>query len=144
LLSTENNGTRLYDFDDQGKIIPKPVAVNEDLAPDTSTPVLVNGELFGCWNELACLDVNAELRPLWTADDEAFQDHVSMFGSADRILIVSARGELLLLDSAADQYRLISRLRLFDNDCEVLSHPALVGKRLYIRDTSAVCCVALQ
>ena len=36
LVSTENNGTRLYEFDESGRIKPEPVALNEDLIPDTS------------------------------------------------------------------------------------------------------------
>ena len=40
LVSTENNGTRLYEFDDNGLLKPKPVAVNRKLAPDTHTPIV--------------------------------------------------------------------------------------------------------
>ena len=47
LVSTENNGTRLYGFDGAGRILPKPLALNEDLAPDTSTPVVCDGLLLG-------------------------------------------------------------------------------------------------
>ena len=32
LVSSENNGTRLYAFDDQGKIVPEPIALNDELA----------------------------------------------------------------------------------------------------------------
>ena len=38
LVSSENNGTRLYDFDDCGVICQEPVAEHCDLAPDASTP----------------------------------------------------------------------------------------------------------
>ena len=144
LVTTENNGTRLYDFDRQGKIVAKPLALYEDLAPDSSTPVVVNGKVFGCWNNLFCLDLNTKLRPLWTAEDEAFDDYVAIIGGPDRILITSAQGELLLVDVAAERFKLAARLRVFDKDCEVLSHPALVGKRLYIRNASTICCVALE
>src|SRR5207253_2778936 len=44
LVTTENNGTRLYAFAD-GKIVPKPVAVNRKLAPDTHTPVVTAGRV---------------------------------------------------------------------------------------------------
>ena len=47
LLSTENNGTRLYAFDGDGRILSTPVAWNPSLAPDTSTPVAANGLVFG-------------------------------------------------------------------------------------------------
>ena len=35
VVSTENNGTRLYRFDDAGRVIPEPAAHYADLAPDT-------------------------------------------------------------------------------------------------------------
>ena len=144
LVTTENNGTRLYQFDRQGKILPEPVAENFDLAPDSSTPVVVDGKVFGCWGELYCLDLSSGLKALWTAEDEAFEDYVTIIGNRERLLITSARGELLLVGTGGDRYELISRLRVFGEDSEVLSHPALVGRRLYIRDGSAVCCVALD
>jgi len=144
LVTSENNGTRLYDFERQGKIIPKPVALYKDLAADSSTPLVVDGKVFGCWRQLACLDLNSGLRPLWTAEDEVFEDYVTLIGGPDRILITSARGELLLVGTTGERYELISRLPVFDKNCEVLSHPALGGKRLYIRDASTICCIALE
>ena len=39
LVATENNGARLYAFGPEGKIQPQPLAKNEDLCPDTSSPV---------------------------------------------------------------------------------------------------------
>ena len=46
MLASENNGTRIYDFDRDGSIRSKPIAANENLSPDSSTPVLVGGRLF--------------------------------------------------------------------------------------------------
>lgn len=144
LVATENNGTRLYDFDEQGKIIQRPVALYEDLAPDSSTPVVANDRIFGCFQRLMCLDVSSGLHAIWSAEDEAFEDYVSIIGGPKRILITSSRGELLLVSTEGNRYQLISRMAVFDDDSEVLSHPALAGKRLYIRSTTAVCCVSLQ
>jgi outer membrane protein assembly factor BamB len=144
LVSTENNGTRLYQFDDQGVIVPQPVASNADLAPDCTTPVVVNGKVYGCCGELFCLDLGHSLDTLWTGQDAAFEDYVSIVGNGSRLLITSAKGELLLARATAGRYDLISRLRLFGEDSEVLSHPAIVGHRLFIRDGSSVCCVSLD
>jgi outer membrane protein assembly factor BamB len=143
LVATENNGTRLYDFDREGKIIPQPLATFADLAPDSSSPVVVNGRVFGCRGELFCLEA-ADLKHLWSGMDKAFGEHVSLIGSRDRILIISARGELLLVSAGGKQFELISRLQIFDERSEVLSHPALVGNRLYLRDSTSVCCVLLD
>ena len=144
LVTTENNGTRLYAFDGRGAVVPKPVALNRDLAPDSSTPVVVDGKVFGCWGELFCLDLNSGLGAEWIAEDEAFEDYVSIIAGRQRILVTSAEGELLLVGIGRQKYELISRLRVFGEDSEVLSHPALAGKRLYIRDGSTICCVALE
>jgi outer membrane protein assembly factor BamB len=143
LLTSENNGTRLYGFDSQGKIVPEPEAENLDLAPDTSTPVVIDGKVFGCWTELFCLDLTDGLKAHWTAEDEAYEDYVSLIASRDRLLITTTQGELVLADTNAGQYKLVSRLRIFDDGSEVLSHPAIVGKHLYLRSATSVCCVLL-
>jgi ABC-type phosphate/phosphonate transport system substrate-binding protein/outer membrane protein assembly factor BamB len=144
LVSTENNGTRLYDFDSKGKIVPEPVATHEYLSPDTGTPVLIDGKVLGCWYDLYCLDLNSGLREQWIAEDEAFERDVTIIGGPDRILLTSSQGELLLIDTTESQYNLVSRLQVCDEDSDVLSHPALVGNRLYIRDTSTIYCVSLE
>ena len=51
---------------------------------------------------------------------------------------------VLLVDATAEQFKLVARMKVFEKDCEVLSHPALVGKRLYIRNATTICCVGLQ
>ncbi len=144
LVTTENNGTRLYEFDDQGKIIPIPIAQNMDLAPDSSTPVVIDGRVFGCWGDLFCLDLSDGLKPLWTAEDDLFTDYVSIIGDRERILVTGCQGEVLLISAAGEEYKPISRVRIFGKTSEVLSHPALVGNRLYIRGGAMICCVLLD
>jgi outer membrane protein assembly factor BamB len=141
-VSTENNGTRIYGFSEGGVINPKPLAWNDELAPDTHTPVAVNGRIFGVWNGLICLDAS-NLKTLWTADDGAFDDYATAIAAGDRLLVVSKHGELLLVDAAADRYRLVSRQKVFEDDSGVLSHPALVGRRLYLRGSDEIVCLDL-
>ena len=38
IVSTENNGTRVYDFNSDGTIIPEPIAQNAELAPIRTRP----------------------------------------------------------------------------------------------------------
>jgi outer membrane protein assembly factor BamB len=147
LVSTEHNGTRLYRFTDDGMIVPEPVASNRELAPDSHTPVAISGRLFGVWSGLRCLDA-ATLKPLWTADDDAFNNYATAIAGAtsaggNRVLVVSKHGELLLIDAAADTYRLLSRQMIFDDDSGVLSHPALVGQKLYLRGSDEIVCLDL-
>jgi hypothetical protein len=152
VVSTENNGTRLFTFADDGTIQQEPLAQHPYLAPDTTTPVAVAGKLFGsCGGELFCLDLehlpnepNGALRVLWTGEDDAYSDHVSIFGHPERILIASCDGQLLLVSTREDRYQLISRMRVFGEDCELLSHPALVGTRLVLRNGSHLVCLELR
>jgi outer membrane protein assembly factor BamB/ABC-type phosphate/phosphonate transport system substrate-binding protein len=144
LVSTENNGTRLYRFDNSGRIIPKPAAEFTDLAPTTATPVATQDRVFGAHSGLHCLDIRNGLKSVWHADVESLGEHASFIADNERVLVLTYGGELLLLDARADTCSIISRMRLFDDDVELYSHPALVGQRLYARGGSSVVCVDLS
>lgn len=142
IVASENNGTRLYRFNAAGKIVPKFEAEYFDLAPDTHSPVLAAGKLFGIWGRLYCLDA-ASLKELYTADDDAFDDYASLIASDDRLLALTERGELVLVDATAPQLKILSRLKLFDDATGVFAHPALVGDRLYVRGNDEIVCLRL-
>ena len=143
ILSTENNGTRLFEFDSEGRLIDEPVAVNEDLAPDTHTPIVVGDRLFGVWDELYCLDLKANLKAVWTGEAKTFHQYTSLIASENRLLAMGIHGELLLIDPTADQYRELSKVEIVEDDSGVFSHPAIVGDRLYVRTSSDMRCLAL-
>jgi len=144
LVATENNGTRLYGFGDDGKILPAPLAQYADLAPDTATPVATSGRVFGCHSGLHCLDLSDHLKPLWHEQSDALGEHAALFASPDRVLAVALSGELFLLSAGGGRCEVLSRLRLFEDDAEVYSHPALVNNHLYIRGSASICCVDLS
>lgn len=144
IVATENNGTRLYRFDDAGRIIPQSAAVYADLKPDTATPVVTGGRVFGAHRGLHCLDVRSGLKPLWHREDSALSDHAALLADDERVLVVTMGGELLLLDAKSERCSILSRLKLFADDLDVYSHPALVGTRLFVRGGSSVMCVDLQ
>jgi len=143
IAATENNGTRLYRFDESGRIIPKPAAEFADLSPDTVTPVVTCGRMFGAHRGLHCLDARQGLRPVWRREEQALDDYATLIADDERVLVITMGGELILLDARADECAVISRLRIFDGDVEMYSHPALVGTRLYARGGSSVVCVDL-
>jgi outer membrane protein assembly factor BamB len=143
IVSTENNGTRLYRFDEAGIIISKPAAEFANLSPTTASPVVTCGRVFGTHPGLCCLDVHNGLKPVWAQEVEELGDHAALLADDERVLIVTMGGELILLDGRADKCSIISRLRLFAEDVEVYSHPAFVGTRLYARGGSNVVCVDL-
>jgi ABC-type phosphate/phosphonate transport system substrate-binding protein len=143
LVATENNGTRFYRFDDTGRIIPKPAAEFADLSPATVSPVVTCGRVFGAHPGLSCLNVQQGLKPVWQRQEEAVGDHATLIADDQRVLVITLGGELILLDGRADTCAIISRLRIFEDDVEVYSHPALVGTRLYARGGSSVVCMDL-
>ncbi len=144
LVATENNGARLYDFDANGRIHPIPIAQNRRLAPDTSTPVAIDGLLFGCSRGLHCLDLTDSLNTLYTSDGGgAFNDYAALIAGNGHVLATTVKGELILLKAAREAFTPVASLRLFE-DTEVWSHPALVGNRLYIRSMKEICCFLLD
>lgn len=144
ILTSENNETRLFGFDGEGRLIDEPLAVYEDLAPDTHSPVVVGDRLFGVWNDLHCLDLGDELKRLWAGEAKTFQHYASLIASDTRLLVAGIHGEVLLIDTQADRFRQVSRAVLIDDDSGVFAHPAIVGDRLYVRGSSDVRCFALR
>jgi outer membrane protein assembly factor BamB len=147
LVATENNGARLYAFDRAGKIQPEPIAVNDELAPDISSPAIVGEHVFCVSGRCFCLDLAQDLMPVWIGEDDAFGDSAPLFVTDDRVLTVGRGGELLLLDAKSSSFRVISRLQPFSDPAarraEILSHPALVGSRLYLRGENELVCLDL-
>jgi outer membrane protein assembly factor BamB len=144
IVATENNGCRLYQFNSEGRIDSTPLAHNRDLGPDTHSPVLVGDRLFGVWNSLHCLNAAKELHEIWSHDEPDYDSYCSIVATDDRLLVTPTTGELHLVDARADSYRLISRMKVLEGDSGVMSHPALVGKRLYLRGSSLLVCIALE
>ena len=148
IVATENNGTRIYSFDDKGSIIKEPIATNNVLAPEISTPIVVGRRLFCVSDHLYCLDLNSDLRSIWMADDVAFGDSAQLIASENRLLILGLGGEILLIDPTQPSFNVISRLSLFDESLskrtQLLSYPALVGTRLYVRGENELVCVEID
>jgi outer membrane protein assembly factor BamB len=148
LVTTENNGTRLYGFDENGRVRSEPLAVNEDLAPDTSTPVVLDGLVIGAFGRLMCLDLADGLRTRWEADEREFAHYGSFIGGNGRVLVVTQGGTLHLVRLDRDRFDRIARLDLFDDlpdtQRDVWSHPALVGNRLFVRNLLGVYCFLLN
>jgi outer membrane protein assembly factor BamB len=143
LVTTESDGTRVYDFDQEGQIVQEPRARFADLAPDTHTPVVAGDRLFGVSQWLYCLDLAASLKEVYHAKDDAFRDHTSLIATDDKLLVCSSTGELILLDAKASAHNVLGRLQVFEDEAGLLSHPALVGQKLYIRGSREIVCVDL-
>ncbi len=145
LLATENNATRLHGFLPDGKINPKPVLTNGSLAPDTCSPVIVAGRVFAtAYGEMYCLDLKNGLKTIWVAEDDMFFDHSNVIGGNGRVLAWTNSGDLLLLDAAANEFKPLARLRPFGAaSTGSMSHPAIVGSRIYLRGSNELACFEL-
>lgn len=139
---SENNGARLIGFDPAGA--PAVVASYAPLVPDMHTPVVTAGRLFAVNRGKAyCLDAG-DLTPVWTQADRALKGHVSLVASADRVLALTAVGELILLDAHADRFEPLTRQRLFERDVSLYAHPAVADTAIYVRGPRNLLCVALD
>lgn len=148
LVTTENNATRLYGFDADGRIQPKPLAVNEDLYPDTATPVVSDGMVLANFGGLMCLDIEDGLKTLWETDEDDLCDYCTLIAGNGHVLVTTQTGKLYLLNADEQRFNCVAKLDLFDDvaleDRDVWSHPALVGNRFYVRNMLAVYCFLLE
>ena len=101
MVATENNGTRLYRFDDAGRIVARQPATNAELAPSTVSPVVTCGRVFGMDQALHCLDLRNGLKPVWRHEED-LGDYATLIADDERVLVITVGGELILLDAKAD------------------------------------------
>jgi outer membrane protein assembly factor BamB/ABC-type phosphate/phosphonate transport system substrate-binding protein len=142
-LASENNGARIHAWDDSGRPNPSPLGTNQDMTPDTCTPVLVGGRIFAAGlGALVCLDAGDQLRTIWRQEEDAFDSHSSLIAGNERVLVLTTYGELILLDAGADRFQPVSRFKLTPST-ETWSHPAIVPGRLYLRTQSEILCLGL-
>jgi hypothetical protein len=137
IIASETEGTRLYGFHSGGALDPKPLAIDADLSPDTHTPVVAGNRLFGVSRRLHCLDLPDNLRPRWQQDGD-FGKHATAVASDSRVLIVTDRGEGIVIDAIADKFTVLDRRGLVPNESDLYSHPAFANGRMYLRTANAV------
>ncbi|MEZ6057691.1 MAG: PQQ-binding-like beta-propeller repeat protein [Planctomycetaceae bacterium] len=148
ILSTENNGTRLYAFDKAGLLDPQPQAEFEDLSPDTHTPVVQGKALYGVCNGLHGLEIEKtesgkKFQSTWIEELPEFYKYASLVASKDRLLCLTLDCQLLLIDPAANE-RIVDRWQLVSDRTETLSHPAFLGRHIFVRLGQELHCYSLE
>ena len=139
---SENNGTRLIGFDTAGTA--SVVATHASLAPDMHTPVATAGRLYAIHRgKIHCLAA-ADLAPIWTQADRSLKGHASIIASADRVLLLTAAGELILLDAGAEKFAPLARQKLFAREVSLHAHPAVADRSIYVRGPGSLLCVSLE
>ncbi|QDU78635.1 outer membrane biogenesis protein BamB [Polystyrenella longa] len=142
-VATENNGARVYEFDPAGEIVPEPLMTFEDLAPDSHTPVIANGRLFGVWDGLFCLDWKNDLNPLWVNEEPSFSNYVSLVTDGKHVLATTVKSELILFDANASGPEPVDRLELTTDRTDTYAHPAFLGTDIFVRINKELCCLNL-
>ena len=133
LLTSENNGTRLHVFDEEGKADPNPSQLSDSIVADSHTPVVSEGRLYGVSGGLKCLDVDKELSEVWTLQDEAFMGYASLVATGRTLLVLSDDSELILIEDEGSSAKIVSRLKLSESNDRSLSHPAIADRSLFVR-----------
>ncbi len=134
LLVGEHNGTRLHGFDGAGLAETNPQATYADLCPDSHTPVVVGSFVVGVHHRLVCLN-GQTLKLLGYDDDRNLGEYGSLISNGrDRTLLLTSSGHLFLHFYTSEGKPVqIGHQKLTDEQVEIYSHPAIVGKKFYYR-----------
>ncbi len=85
------------------------------------------------------------MKTVFVSQEDMFHDNSNMIGGNVRVLVWTNSGDLLLLDAAANEFKPLSRLRPFGaGKVDSMSHPAIVGNRLYLRGSSELACFEFE
>lgn len=140
ILTGENNGVALFRSVDQ-KLARSPVAVDDNLIPDTHTPVLVGDQLLVAYDGLHSLSIENDLRESWSTAEGLIPAYASIIASARRALVTTESGKLLLVDIG--NARLLDERDLTEKRIAILSHPAVSGDQLIVRVGNEIRCYRL-
>lgn len=106
------------------------------------TPILYNGNLYG-WNDdkLACVEFKTG-KTLWEEKGLAAK-YGSLIMADDKLLVVSDRGELLIVKADPSECKILARAQLIDKS--VWTTPSLAGGLFYVRNIKGdVACYELK
>lgn len=100
-----------------------------------SSPVLINNQVYlHLRNQrFTCVDP-ASGESSWTT--APFGKYWSMVVNGPRILALDQRGDLLLIDAQADEFRTLDTRHL--TDAETWAHLAVTGDQIFVRELNAV------
>jgi len=149
LISNETDGTLLFAFTDDGRLLAEAVASSGDLAAEMATPVVVGRHVIGTQDRLIALDAGDKLRTASVFEEPSLATYAAIIAGPNSVLTVGNSGRLGLYDVNDDGCQLNSAATVLPADessgarCPIYSHPAIVGTRLYIRGSHDLVCVDL-
>ena len=100
-----------------------------------SSPVVIDNHVYLHLRNrrFTCIDLQSG-KERWTT--EPFGEYWSLVASGDRILALDERGELLLIRANPEQFELLGRRRVSDQ--ETWGHLAIAGDEIFIRELNAI------
>ncbi len=139
VLVSENNGARVYTPRHDGKPGFEVAVANKALSPDSHSPVVSGDRLLGIDNGLHSLSLGDDLKSVWRLKDRAFRKYGSLIASTERLLALTFKEELILIDPHQAEPVILSRLQLSEDGSDCWSHPALANGALYLRLGRSIC-----
>ncbi len=127
----------------EGKLVASEVWRSEREAFYMNTPVLVGGHLYGLADRgggtLVCVSAS-DGRTKWSSEGK-LGEYASIVSAAGRLLILTAKGELLLAAQNPEAYEGLGRISLGEG--AYWAHLALAHGRLYVRGKTELVCFSL-
>lgn len=142
LLVDGYTGARLHEFDDHGVLKVTPVAANDYLVAELSTP-FVQGDTFLLGNGyLACADA-ATLEILWEQEDEeSFTAEVlHIVSDYQKTYVFSQDGHGFIIEANREGCKILGKAKLSE---ATYARPVISGNHLFARDGSFLYCYELR
>lgn len=132
-------GTRLVQLRKQAgeQLEAEELWTSKDLKPDFNDLVVYDGHVYGFDNAIFTCVSLADGKRKWKGG-RYDKGQALLLADSGRIIVVSERGELVLLRANPDRLEELAKIPALDG--KTWNHPVVVGNQLYIRNaTEAVC-----
>lgn len=139
-LTSESLGIQRFSILPSTESFSQAAATNQRFRPDSHTPVCVDGRLLVASDGLSSLRCD-DLSVSWTIEHESLFRYASIIATGKRALVTCEDGRVLLVKHSSDQGRIVDQWKLPVE--RLLSHPAIVGDRLYLRFGQQLRCISL-
>jgi outer membrane protein assembly factor BamB len=135
-----DEGARRFEVSLSDGIDAKEQWTSRDMKAGYNDSVAHNGYLYGFDKDIfACIDLETGARKWKKGRYGAGQ--VLLLPDAGQLLVLSETGEVVLLNATPEKLDELARFKALEG--KTWNHPALVGARLYVRNSEQAACVEL-
>ncbi len=123
-----------------GKLTTKDLWTSREFKPDFNDFLVHQGHLYGFDDAIfACIDLQTGKRKWKGGRYEKGQ--AFLLGESNLIIVVSERGELVLLKATPEKLTELAKLKMLSG--KTWNHPVVIGNRLYVRNSEEAVCLEL-